>query len=289
MSVSKLFVWGCLHYEFKASCPQPHQFAEYVKPLRIILWVNAPPDIGSRSTGLGLFPFVMNHELNCHRSWKMGIWRRRCKRTSAKPVLTFRMLPGFWWKTQTSPAPYREDVQVEQISNCDTGRSQDGKQVTACFSLISRPNYVPIFDQVFTCDKTISEHGRYCFSPRDFVPHITKWALHAHNSMLCIWWTSRQVAQYELLETCQIITAELSLQQLMHVQELLKEKEPTLVNHSCVQFLHCNANTHLAQMATNSIWRLAGRSCDISLTTGPCANRLSHTSIPFVRNSLEIR
>lgn len=106
--------------------------------------------------------------------------------------------------------------------------------------------------------------------------------------MLCIWWTSRQVEQYELLETCQIITAELSLHQLKNIQKVLKEEEPALVNHSCVLFLHYNSKSHLAQWPLIPYGDWLGETVtsplprDIAPTDCP-------TSIPFVGNSLEIR
>lgn len=60
---TSVIAWAAARKHVKASClgvvcfmtsrwACPQQIAEYVKPLGIMLWVNTPPTIGSRSSGL---------------------------------------------------------------------------------------------------------------------------------------------------------------------------------------------------------------------------------------------
>ncbi|GFY56452.1 histone-lysine N-methyltransferase SETMAR [Trichonephila inaurata madagascariensis] len=74
--------------------------------------------------------------------------------------------------------------------------------------------------------------------------------------MLCVWWTCRQVVQYELRPTGQTVTADLYSQQLERVQQALHQKEPALVNRKGALLLHDNARPHVERVARNTIQRL---------------------------------
>lgn len=71
------------------------------------------------------------------------------------------------------------------------------QRVTACFWLLSRYHNVPIFNRVPTSDEK-------CILYDTSIPPLLSCKI-----MICIWWTSRQVAYYELLPMGQTNTDDL--------------------------------------------------------------------------------
>ncbi|GFX93925.1 histone-lysine N-methyltransferase SETMAR [Trichonephila clavipes] len=80
--------------------------------------------------------------------------------------------------------------------------------------------------------------------------------MHPRKTMLCVWWTCRQVVHYELLLTGQTVTEDLYSQQLERVQQAMHQKEPALVNRKGVLVLYDNARLHVTRVARNTIQRL---------------------------------
>ncbi|GFU33018.1 histone-lysine N-methyltransferase SETMAR [Trichonephila clavipes] len=98
--------------------------------------------------------------------------------------------------------------------------------------------------------------SKHWLSHQDIVPHSARPSMHPLKIMLCVWWTCRQVAHYELLPTGQAINVDMYSQQLERVQQALHPKEPALVNRKSVLLLHDNARPHAARVARNMIQRL---------------------------------
>ena len=116
--------------------------------------------------------------------------------------------------------------------------------------LLSHHCTASLFNQVLTSDEKWAlcktpKHSRHWLSSPDTVPHTTRQPMYPHKIMLYIWWMGHQVVHYELLSIGQMITADLYLQQLECVQQALHQKEPALVNHKGVLFLHDNARLHV--------------------------------------------
>jgi len=67
--------------------------------------------------------------------------------------------------------------------------------------------------------------------------------------MLCIWWDQKGVVYHELLKQSQTITAELYQQQLIHLNNALKNKWPEYAKrHDKVIFQHDNARPHVRKI-----------------------------------------
>lgn len=64
------------------ACLQLHQVTKYIKPLELMLWVNAPPGTCSRRSEQEICPFV-NPTVTGLRSWMMRPW-------TAKPVVSLQ-------------------------------------------------------------------------------------------------------------------------------------------------------------------------------------------------------
>ncbi|GFV97658.1 histone-lysine N-methyltransferase SETMAR [Trichonephila clavipes] len=78
------------------------------------------------------------------------------------------------------------------------------QRVAACLSLLSRHRSASICNRVLTSvEKWVlydtPKRSKYLLLPQDTVPHSARPPMHPRKIMLCVWWTCRQVVQYELL------------------------------------------------------------------------------------------
>ena len=71
--------------------------------------------------------------------------------------------------------------------------------------------------------------------------------------MLCIWWNTKGLVHFELLNPGQTVTAELYSQQLSRVDQALRRKG---VNTATTKFLNDNARPHIAKMTQQKIEEL---------------------------------
>lgn len=92
---------------------------------------------------------------------------------------------------------------------------------------------------------------------------------------LCILCTNQQVVHYKQLPMGQTITANLYSQQLECVQQALKQKEPALVNHKSVLFLHNNARPQVARDIIQ--WLNWETPCHPPYPSDPADNNLLHS------------
>ncbi|KAL0130804.1 hypothetical protein PUN28_002426 [Cardiocondyla obscurior] len=73
---------------------------------------------------------------------------------------------------------------------------------------------------------------------------------HGSKILFCIWWDHLGVIYYELLKPNEIITADRYKQQLMQLNEVLKEKRPQYQQrHNKVIFQHGNVRPHIVKSA----------------------------------------
>ncbi|CAO4381978.1 unnamed protein product [Caenorhabditis nigoni] len=74
--------------------------------------------------------------------------------------------------------------------------------------------------------------------------------LHGKKVMLCVWWNSEGVVYFEILDSCQTVTADLYRHQLDHVDEALRRKG---VDTTTTKLLHDNARPHVAKITSQKI------------------------------------
>jgi len=73
--------------------------------------------------------------------------------------------------------------------------------------------------------------------------------IHGKKVMLCIWWDQKGVVHHELLKQSQTITAEHYQQQLIRLNNALKNKRPEYAKrHDKVIFQHDNARPHVGKI-----------------------------------------
>ncbi|CAK9802842.1 Histone-lysine N-methyltransferase SETMAR [Anthophora quadrimaculata] len=73
---------------------------------------------------------------------------------------------------------------------------------------------------------------------------IPKAELHQKKIMLSIWWDYKGVVYFELLPNNQTINSDVYCQELMKLEETIKEKRPELANRKGIVFHHDNARPH---------------------------------------------
>lgn len=125
-------------------------------------------------------------------------------------------------------------------------------RATICKSLMDRNQNEPFLDRILTADEKwiLYDNVRRCYQwvDPDDAPGLTeKPGLHPKKILLCIWWTTSGIVHYELLKAGQTITASVYCSQLEKVQQVLKKKQPSLVNRKRVAYLHDNARPHVAR------------------------------------------
>ena len=81
----------------------------------------------------------------------------------------------------------------------------------------------------------------------------SKAELHKKKIMLLIWWDFKGVMYFELLPRNQTINLDVYYQQLMKLEEAIKEKRPELVNRKGIVFHHDNARPHIFGYAAKII------------------------------------
>ncbi|UYV69451.1 hypothetical protein LAZ67_6003646, partial [Cordylochernes scorpioides] len=79
-----------------------------------------------------------------------------------------------------------------------------------------------------------------------------------HEVMMSVWWNIDGIAHYELVPDGLAVNADLYLEQLSRVYEVLKTRCPALINRKRVLLQHDNVPTHRAMLATNRIKDLDG-------------------------------
>lgn len=121
---------------------------------------------------------------------------------------------------------------------------------------------------MFTNDKKLVLYDtfRYWLSPQDHLYTL------ARPSYVSGWLVDKH---YELLPMGQTITANLYSQLLEHVWQVLKQKEPALINCKSVLSLHDNAKPHMAWWPRIPNSNLPGKHCTINLV--PTDHHLFHS------------
>ncbi|XP_025160455.1 uncharacterized protein LOC105180994 [Harpegnathos saltator] len=122
---------------------------------------------------------------------------------------------------------------------------------------------------------------------------VSKVELHQKKIMLSIWWDYKSVMYFEMLPSNQTINSDVDCQQLMKLEEAIKEKRPELANRKGIVFHHDNARPHTS-LATRT--KLLELGWEVRFTAkeektggiGKCSPRnvsldIKPGSLPFVR------
>lgn len=124
-------------------------------------------------------------------------------------------------------------------------------RVSACTSLIVRNKTEPFLSRLVTGDEKWIMYNnvkrkRSWSLPGESVQTVAKDGLHPEKVMLCIWWDSKGVLFYELLEKKETMTADKYCTQLESLNAAIQRKRPSLINRRGVVFQQDNARPHVA-------------------------------------------
>lgn len=195
-------------------CPQTHQVAKYVKPLGLMLWVNAPPVIGSRSSGREVCSFVMSP-----RSGRQQVLDDEALNAAVEEdysQICGEVAERFEVSDETVRLPLHI-VGKAYLSGAPHAllKSKKQQRATNNFLLLSRYHNLTIFFRM------LIRHEKWVLyeTPkpatgwlplRNPVLYITILPLHLRKIMLCIKWPIRQVVHSELLPMGQTIIADMT-------------------------------------------------------------------------------
>ena len=90
--------------------------------------------------------------------------------------------------------------------------------------------------------------------------------------MLSIWWDYKGVVHFELLPSNRMINSDIYCQQLMKLEEAIKEKRLELANRKGIMFYHDNARPHTS-LATRTKLLEFGWEVMSQLHTAPTLHR----------------
>ncbi|CAO4387804.1 unnamed protein product [Caenorhabditis nigoni] len=120
------------------------------------------------------------------------------------------------------------------------------------------------FDSLVTSDEKWIEYDntvrkRQWLSTGEQAKTTPKPEIHGKKVMLCVWWNSKGLVYFEVLEKGQTVTADLYKRQLDQVQQSLRRLG---VDTSTTKFLHDNARPHVAKVTQQKIeelgWEIFG-------------------------------
>lgn len=129
------------------------------------------------------------------------------------------------------------------------------QRLLICSSLLSRAKRIDFFDSIVTSDEKWIQydnpHRKLQWLEKGEPPVTTPKAdAHGKKVLLCVWWNSRGLVHFELLDPGQTVTADLYIQQLSHVDQALRRQG---VDTTTTKLLHDNARPHTAKITQQKI------------------------------------
>ena len=126
------------------------------------------------------------------------------------------------------------------------------QRLSICTSLLSRQKNKSFLWKIVTGDEKWIYYDnpvnkKQWLSPGKTPLPCPKPEIHRKKVMLCVWWDSKGVIYYELLEPRKTVTADLYSQQLIRLSQALERKRPyNAKGKREVILLHDNARPHVA-------------------------------------------
>lgn len=127
--------------------------------------------------------------------------------------------------------------------------AQRMNRISCCMELLEFEKREDLLRNLITCDETWILYDNYTphkqwLSPNQESVMVAKNTMTVNKVLLCIWWDSKGLIFFEMLNPGETINSDIYQEQLYAVQECLSEKRPALVNRRQVFFLQDNAPAH---------------------------------------------
>ncbi|GFX57967.1 histone-lysine N-methyltransferase SETMAR [Trichonephila clavipes] len=116
---------------------------------------------------------------------------------------------------------------------------------TTCNSLLQRYNTELFFDRLITADEKWvlydnPKRKTQWLSPNEPSRRTSKPGLHPKKTLLCVWWSIREIVHFEVLKPGETVNADLYCEQLDRLNQSLIEKYPAIINRKGVILQHDN-------------------------------------------------
>jgi len=131
-------------------------------------------------------------------------------------------------------------------------------RVTIAGILLRRAKNTGFFESILTSDeKWISYNNttkkRQWLSPRQPPKTTPKPDFHGKKNLLCVWWNTKGLVYFEVLESGQTVNSDLYSQQLSRVNQALMRQN---IDTRMIKFLHDNARPHVSKITLERIEEL---------------------------------
>lgn len=137
-----------------------------------------------------------------------------------------------------------------------------GQRLNTSLSLLARHRTKSFLDKVVTGDEKWiyyenPKRRKWCLDPGQSSSSQPKRNLLGKKVLLCVWWDSKGILYYELLEPEQTVTTKRYSEQLARLNDALEQKRPLSGQGSrSVILLHDNARPHVANATQEIIMKL---------------------------------
>ncbi|XP_068622876.1 histone-lysine N-methyltransferase SETMAR-like [Battus philenor] len=127
-----------------------------------------------------------------------------------------------------------------------------------CNVLLQRHRTDPFFDRLITGDEKWVlydnlKRKRQWLSRNELQRTNATPGLHPKKALLCVWWNTRGVVYFKVLEPGQTVNVDVYCEQLEKVNQSLIKKNPKIVNGKGVILQHDNTRSHCAKRTLDKI------------------------------------
>lgn len=145
----------------------------------------------------------------------------------------------------------------------DLTPEQAEKRVKICEQLLLYPNDERFMKTIVCCDEKWvyfrnPDLRNQWLSPGEPPIPVAKRNRFEHKVLLCVWWNYEGPIHFELVPNGRAVTAQLYIEQLQRMYEILATKYPALINRKRAVLQQDNARPHVARQTINKITELEG-------------------------------